>query len=52
MNKYLYDFFFFSVSFKLLKLNFLEYFIFNTMHYLIYGNFNQVYACWEITDFV
>ena len=22
------------------------------MHYLIYGNFDQVYACWEITDFV
>ena len=22
------------------------------MHYLIYGNFDQVYACWEVTDFV
>ena len=22
------------------------------MDYLISGNFDQVYACWEITDFV
>ena len=22
------------------------------MHYLIYGNFDQVYACWEITNLV
>ena len=22
------------------------------MHYLIYSNFDQIYACWEITDFV
>ena len=22
------------------------------MHYHIYGNYDQVYACWEITDFV
>ena len=50
MNKYLYDIF--CIFFKLLKLNFLEYCIFKTMHDLIYGNFDQVYACWEITDFV
>ena len=22
------------------------------MHCLIYGNFDQVYTCWEITDFI
>ena len=22
------------------------------MHYLIYGNFDQVYSCWEITNLV
>ena len=38
--------------FKLSKLNFREYCIFNTMHYLVYGNFDQVYACWEITNLV
>ena len=52
MNKYLYDFSFGGggVCFKLLKFNFLS--TVNTMHYLIYGNFDQVYACSEITDFV
>ena len=35
-----------------MTLNFLEYCISNTTHYLIYGNFDQVYPYWEITDFV
>ena len=53
MNKYLFVFFFyFAFAFKLLKLNFLEYCIFNTMHHLVYGNSDQVYGYWEITDFV
>ena len=42
----------FSISCKLLKLNFIEYCTSDTMHYLIYGNFGQVYACWKVTDFV
>ena len=39
----------FCVCFKLLELNFLEYCIFNTLHYLVYDNSNQVYAFWEIS---
>ena len=35
-----------------MTLNFLEYCISDTTHYLIYGNFDEVYPCWEITDFV
>ena len=42
----------FCVCFKLLKLNFLEYCVFDTMHYLIYDNFDQVYGFWEIGGLV
>ena len=38
----------FCVCFKRFKLNFLEYCVFDTMHYLIYDNFDQVYGFWEI----
>ena len=49
MNKYLNDLLWggLGLRFKLLKLNFLDNCIFTTMYYLIYGNFDQVYACWE-----
>ena len=49
MNKYLYIF---CICFKLSELNFLEYCTFNTIHDLIYGSFDKVYASWEMTDFV
>ena len=42
----------FCICFKLLKLNFLEYCVFDTMHYLIYDNFDQVYGFWEIGGLV
>ena len=45
MNKYLFRIF--CVYFKLLKLNFLEYCIFDTMHYFIYDNFDQASDFWE-----